>query len=252
MTFSAKRTLTPLLVLSFFCAALLPATASAVKSVHIRGTAYEFNNVKVRLAGASIRVVEFPKLKATPRANGSYDLVVPAKAKITPYITFKGYSQVHLQTFTTAGKDLANVNFQTPTVNIAQALGFLLGVPISAAGQPKQCVIVSTFSTKNVRNLNFEGFIGYGAHGIAGATATISPRLPGAVYFNDNVIPDPAQLLSSKDGGVLWKSVPAGTYKITASKAGNKFASFTATCKPGRVVNANPPWGLYQTSGPGS
>ncbi len=251
MNFSINRALARLSTLSLFVAVLVPATALGAARVHIRGTAYEFNNVKARLAGASIRVVEFPKLKATPRANGSFDLLVPAKARITPYITMKGFSRVHLQTFTMAGKDLANVNFQTPRVDIARALGFLLGVPVSATGQPAQCVIVSTFSTKNVRNLKFEGFTGYGAHGIAGATARTFPMLPGPTYFNEDVIPDPGQLMSSKDGGVLWKSVPAGVYKVTAKKPGNRFASFTATCKPGRIVNANPPWGLFQTSGPG-
>ena len=208
-------------------AAVLPAGAAAAKpkTVHIGGTAYEFNKVEVRLKGAVVRVVEYPKLKTVVAADDSYDLVVPAKAaKLTPYITIKGYSQVHLQTLSTVGKNLVNVNFQTPAVAIAGALGFLLGIPISSAGQPAKCVIVSTFSTKNVHNLNFNGFIGYGAHGIAGATATTSPTLPGAIYFNDQVIPDPSQKLSSKDGGVIWTGVPNGVYRISASKSGNKFA----------------------------
>jgi hypothetical protein len=42
--------------------------------------------------------------------------------------------------------------------------------------------------------------------------------------------------------------VPAGTYRIGAQAQGTAFAAFTATCAPGRVINANPPWGLYQLS----
>ena len=58
------------------------------RAVHIRGTAYEFNNTTVRLGGATIRVAERPRIsRATVRRNGSYDLVVPDRAKITPYIT---------------------------------------------------------------------------------------------------------------------------------------------------------------------
>ena len=40
--------------------------------------------------------------------------------------------------------------------------------------------------------------------------------------------------------------MPAGTYTIHGRSPTTKFASFTATCEPGRVVNANPPWGLSQ------
>lgn len=236
------------------CAAVISVLAAqgaaAASTVTMSGTAYEFNRVKVRLQGAQIRVVEYPKLRTTAGADGSYRLRVPARAKrLTPYITFPGYSQIHLQTFSTRGRDLKNVNFQTPTIEIASALGLLLNVPISSAGQPARCVIVSTFSTSNVRNLDFEGFIGYGAHGILGATASTRPKLPGPIYFNDDVIPDPAQKLSSEDGGVIWVGVPSGTYRVIASKPGNRFASFDATCRPGRIVNANPPWGLYQTAG---
>jgi hypothetical protein len=45
---------------------------------------------------------------------------------------------------------------------------------------------------------------------------------------------------------MVWTNVPAGVYTITAHDPVTRFASFVATCRPGRVVNANPPWGLYQ------
>ena len=60
------------------------------------------------------------------------------------------------------------------------------------------------------------------------------------------MIPDPAQPLSSVDGGVIWTRVPAGVYRIRARHPSTRFASFVATCAPGRVVNANPPWGLHE------
>jgi hypothetical protein len=119
-------------------------------------------------------------------------------------------------------------------------------VRVDAQGNLVSCAIVSTFNTRNVRDLSFAQCIGYGAHGVAGATATASPALPKPVYFNADVVPDPAQTASSRDGGVVWTSVPAGAYTITAHDPRTRFASFVATCRPGRVVNANPPWGLYQ------
>ena len=214
--------------------------------MHIRGTAYEFNNTEVRLGGAVVRVAERPRIRATVRRNGSYDLVVPDRARITPYITAPGYHTIYLQTFRTAGEDLARVNFQTPRESIYRALAALLEVPLDEDGELLQCGIVSTFSTRNVRALPFSGFTGYGAHGVAGATASATPALPAPVYFNEDVIPDPLQELSSVDGGVVWTRVPTGVYRIRAHHPSTRFASFVATCRPGRVVNANPPWGLHE------
>ncbi len=44
--------------------------------------------------------------------------------------------------------------------------------------------------------------------------------------------------------------MPAGVYTIAAHDPVTRFASFVATCRPGRVVNANPPWGLYELALP--
>jgi hypothetical protein len=228
--------------------ALAPDAPAA--PVHIRGTAYEFNNTRVRLAGATIRVAERPRLRATVRPDGSYDLAVPDRARVTPYIVAAGYHTIYLQTFRTDGENLERVNFQTPTDTVYRALATLLDVPLDARGELRQCAIVSTFSTRNVRDLSFEQFIGYGAHGVAGATAFATPALPAPIYFNENVLPDRTQPRSSVDGGVLWTGVPTGVYTIRARHPSTRFASFVATCRPGRVVNANPPWGLHELGRP--
>jgi hypothetical protein len=228
--------------------AVLAATAAAASgTVHLTGTAYEFNNTKVLLAGAQVRVAEDPTLGATVKPDGTYDLKVPAGRRITPYINAAGHHTIYLQTFTTTkGYNLEHVNFQTPSDAIYAALATLLQVPLGADGNPQQCAVVSTFSTRDVRALDFRDFTGYGAHGVAGATATAQPALPAPTYFNKDVIPDRAQPRSSADGGVIWPVVPAGTYTFTAHAAATRFASFTATCAPGRIVNANPPWGLHE------
>jgi hypothetical protein len=220
-----------------------PAGAGAAR---ISGTAYEFNNTSVRLAGATIRVAERPRLRATVRQDGSYVLRVPDRGRVTPYIVASGYHTIHLQTFRMRGRNLRNVNFQTPTDAVYRALAQLLGVPLTPDGELEQCAIVSTFSTRAVRNLGFDAFTAFGAHGVAGATASTRPALPPPIYFNDQVIPDPAQQRSSIDGGVIWTRVPTGVYRVRAHHPGTRFARFTATCRPGRVVNANPPWGLYE------
>jgi hypothetical protein len=48
---------------------------------------------------------------------------------------------------------------------------------------------------------------------------------------------------------VIWTEVPSGTYRVRAQHPSKRFSSFVATCRKGRVVNANPPWGLNQLSG---
>jgi hypothetical protein len=232
--------------LAALAALLCAAPAAGAATVQLRGTAYEFNNTDVRLAGAVIRVAKRPRLRTTTRRDGTYVLTVPDRARITPYITAPGYHSIHLQTFSTDREDLANVNFQVPTDAIYGGLAALLDVPLDADGDPQDCAVVSTFSTKQVRDKSFAGFVGHGAHGVAGAAASGSPALPAPTYFNEHVIPDPMQQLSSIDGGVVWTRVPAGAYTISAQHPTTRFADFVATCEPGRVINANPPWGLHE------
>jgi hypothetical protein len=234
-----------LLISALLCLAAAPAAApGAGKRIHISGIAYAFDN-QLPIAGAKIRVAELPGAKATTAADGSYDLTVPDGAKVTPYISAAGFHGIYLQTFVAAGRDLPRVNFQIPSVGIYHGLAALLGVKLDANDNPSRCVIVSTFSTVNIRGLSFPDFIAYGAHGVAGATASASPALPDPIYFNSSVIPDVTLTESSVDGGVIWLDVPAGVYRLSAQHATDRFAGFIASCKPGRLVNANPPQGLF-------
>jgi hypothetical protein len=200
----------------------------------------------VRLSGARIRLAERPRLGATTKRDGSYHLAASGHAALTPYISAPGYHSIFLQTFRTDGEDLRRVNFQTPTEGVYRALAALLGVPLGPGGQASGCAIVSTFSTRNVRDLSFGAFAAYGAHGVAGRPRSQRRPCPPPIYFNPQVVPDPAQRRSSVDGGVIWPRVPSGVYTIRARHPQTRFASFVATCAPGRVVNANPPWGLHQ------
>jgi hypothetical protein len=231
-------------------AGLAAAPTGASGAVHLRGTAYEFNNPGVRLGGAAVRVAEDSRLRAVTRHDGTYDLKVPVRGRVTPYIVAPGYHTIHLQTFRIDNESLDRVNFQTPTDAVYRALAGLLAVAVGSEGELRDCAIVSTFSTRDVRDLSFDAFTAFGAHGVAGATASSSPALPAPTYFNDQVLPDPAQRVSSVDGGVIWTSVPAGVYTIRARHPGTRFARFVATCEPGRIVNANPPWGLHELGRP--
>ena len=240
------------------------SATSAKPTVTLSGRAYVFNHSEQGIAGATIRVRERPRLSAVTDAAGDYELEVPDGADVTPYIEPPaGYHQIDLQTFHTRGRDLENVNFQTPADAEYNGLSALLDVPIGPDGRPEQCAIVTTASARNVRGVDFETFRERTPHGVPGATARAKPGLPsGAIYFNDQVIPDRSQPATSGDGGIIWTEVPEGAYRVIVQSPSSKapqqrrgsatppvrFASFLATCKPGRIVNANPPWGAYELS----
>lgn len=233
-------------------AALLAAAApaSAADTVTISGRAYSFNHMSTFLAGAKIKVREIPGLSATTDANGDYSLEVPDDANVTPYIDPPdGWNEIDLQTFHTRGEDIENANFQTPADAEYNALAALLSVPRDeTTGRPEQCVIVTTASARNVRGVDYETFRERTPHGVPGATSEAIPAVEGPIYFNEFVIPDPSKTETSGDGGIIWKVVPAGTYRIVTTSPSTRFASFLATCRNGRIVNANPPWGAYELS----
>jgi hypothetical protein len=60
------------------------------------------------------------------------------------------------------------------------------------------------------------------------------------------VIPDPSLSETTVDGGIVWTEVPSGNYEVRAHGPRTRFARFQARCRDGRIVNANPPWGLHQ------
>lgn len=232
-------------------AAFLPATSAdagaAKDTVTISGRAYAFNHMDTFLSGATIRTREFPKLSAITDENGDYVLEVPDDANVTPYIEPpQGYHQIDLQTFHTRGKDLPNANFQTPGDAEYYGLAAILAEPLGPDMRPVNCVIVTTASARNVRGVDYDTFEKRTPHGVPGATGRAIPSLPGPTYFSENVVPDSSQTETSGDGGMIWTSVPAGTYRIVAEHPDTRFASFLATCAPGRVINANPPWGTYE------
>lgn len=236
-------------IASLLVAGLLGAgsAGSAKPTVTISGRAYVFNHAETPIAGATIRVRELPGATAITDPGGDYELVVPDETDVTPYIDPPpGYHEIDLQTFHTRGKAIRNANFQTPADAEYNGLAALLSVPIGPDGRPQQCVIVTTASARNVRGVDFDTFRERTPHGVAGATSHGKPKLPAPIYFNDSVIPDPSRSESSGDGGIIWTEVPAGAYRVITSSASTRFASFLATCEPGRIVNANPPWGAYE------
>jgi len=230
---------------------VLATPASAADSVTISGRAFVFNHMDTFIAGAKIKVREIPGLSATTDVNGDYELEVPDDTNVTPYIDPPaGYNEIDLQTLHPRGEDIENANFQTPADLEYNALAAILSVPFDEeTGRPEQCAIVTTASARNVRGVDYQTYWDRTPHGVPGATSTESPSLDGPIYFNQFVIPDVNATETSEDGGIIWINVPAGAYRIETTSPDTRFASFLATCKPGRIVNANPPWGAYELTG---
>lgn len=270
----SRRLTAAVAVIAFALAGLAgthTASAATPKTVKISGRAYVFNHMDTYISGATIKVREYPKLSTTTDELGDYELTVPDDRNITPYIlsgeglltrhtsptddTPSGQVQTHwnevdLQTFHTRGEDIVNANFQTPQDAEYAGLKAILSVPDREDGRPEKCAIVTTASARNTRGVDYPTFWAntFGGHGVPGATAIGYPALPAPVYFNEHVIPDKTKTETSDDGGIVWPVVPTGTYRIVTSAPGARFASFLATCAPGRVINANPPWGAYELS----
>ena len=243
--------------------------ASAAKTVTISGKAFVFNHMDTYISDATIKVREFPNISTTTDSLGDYELAVPDDANVTPYIVSGDglltkhkkldnsptgtvqthWNEIDLQTFHTRGEDIENANFQSPQDAEYNGLKALLSVPSNPeTGRPEQCVIVTTSSARNVRDVDYPTYWENTPHGVPGATSEEYPAITGPIYFNQYVIPDPTKTSSSEDGGIIWPVVPAGTYRIVTTAPGASFASFLATCAPGRVINANPPMGAYELS----
>jgi len=227
-------------------------SAGAAGTVTISGNAYAFifAGNEDRLEGATIGIEELPNLTTTAGPNGAYAIAVPDDTTVTPYATFEGYYPTHVQTFHTSGQDLGQVNFQMPALTTYNLLAGFVQAEQNPDDTLKNCGIVSTFFQKEGRSFtDFDDFHDFRPHGVIGSTATASPTAGRQFYFNSQVLPDPEQESSSLDGGVLWVDVDRGVHQVTGSSDTTRHSSFVAACAPGRLVNANPPWGLFELAG---
>jgi len=253
-------------LISAFLLVGITGASAAPKTVKISGKAFIFNHMDTYISGATIKVREFPKISATTDSLGDYVLTVPNDANVTPYIlSGEGtltkhakaddsptgtvqthWNEIDLQTFHARGQDIVNANFQTPQDGEYAGLKAILSVPADENGRPQRCAIVTTASQRDVRDTSYQGYWENTPHGVEGATSVEYPALDGPIYFNALVIPDKTATATSGDGGIIWPIVPTGAYRVVTSSPTTRFASFLATCAPGRVINANPPWGAYE------
>lgn len=211
-------------------------------SIHITGYAFAFAGLGQPVANATIRIAEWPDLVVQTAEDGTYTLQVPNTGTFTPYAEHENYKTMYLQTFSADGIDLHNVNFQMVEPFIYDLMASAVGV----TPDPATCQIATTVNTIDIRDMTLDEFKAYGPHGVAGAVVWSEPALDVTVYFNASVVPEPSLTETSGDGGVVWPNVPPGVYTFGANHSDKPFASFVATCEPGRFINAGPPWGIRE------
>lgn len=217
--------------------------------------AYFGDGVQIdRGGGATIYIAEHPELTTTAAADGYWTLEVPDRESITPCAELPGHHPTCDQTFFTRGNNLNQINFQMVDDTIAGVLAAFSGAETEiqdGAARLKNCTIVSTFFERDKRSfLDFQEFLDRSPHGVAGATAVAvnesGQEVPGPIYYNESVLPDNSLTASSRDGGVMWANLTPGVYTISSSHPTTRFSTFRATCRQGRLINASPPWGLYE------
>lgn len=52
--------------------------------------------------------------------------------------------------------------------------------------------------------------------------------------------------MTTEGSPVICPNVAPGVYVVSAQHPTRTFAPFTATCEPGRLINAGSPWGLRE------
>lgn len=222
----------------------VPQPASAAPTVTLSGVAYSF------LTGDPIPLarIAIDETGAATTANwsGRWSIQVPAGRDVTPYVRALGFRTMYAQTFRAVDADIPGIYLQTPDVVTAAALEALVtGYQGGRSPFDGGCVVVSTVSDPRVVGMPFDQFADFAPHGVPGARASSVPALRAPFYFNDMVLPVPNRVDTSTDGGVMWTNVPPGGYEFSASHPTVRFATFAATCKDNRFINASPPQGLH-------
>ena len=247
------------LAVALLATAALPSAASAdlaassktTKWVHIKGHAYGGGGGSPlrKLVGVKVGVVENSKWRTTVKADGSYDLKVPAQTTVTRYFDLgrdtadpaddhlRIYSPT-IKTTKTGVPRWSTLNVALPSLTLARQLADLVKIDVAdGKNAPEGCVVVPLVAIKAFEKMTLAQIIARNELvGVPGARPTISPAKGISPLFVRNGILDPAQMTTGMNGLSIYIGVTPGTYKFSATKAGNKFSTFTGVCKPGRVI----------------
>lgn len=218
-----------------------PSTGEPVPVAALEGDAFPFAWAgNVGIPGATITVLEDPARTVVTDKAGHFRLdALPVGGEVSLRLSAAGYPPIQTGTFTVPPEGITRATFQAPQQEVYDLLASIVMI----TPDPQTCQLVTTVTRIG------KSLYDAGAHGEAGVTVQLDPPLPperGPIYFNADVVPDPALTETSDDGGVLYTNVPPGEYTLVGTKDGAVFTAVRFKCEAGWLVNASPPWGLQR------
>ena len=192
-----------------------------------------------RIEGATVTVVERPDISVVTGADAHFKIDgLDEGSELTLLVEHPDLYPSRSSTITLGPKGATAFSLQVVPKNLFKAIEALVPEPVEMDGN---CAIASTVA-------RFGGSLYVRLRqGMPGVEVSLDPAVPaksGPLYFNEDVIPDPAQPSTSIDGGILFYNVPEGDYTLSASRNGSVFNTVRFECEAGLVINGGPPIGL--------
>lgn len=191
-----------------------------------------------RVSGAKISILEHPEKSITTGADAHFQIDgLDVGSPVTLVFEHPSFHAMQTGTFTLGAHGIDPFAVQAVSNSLFALLQSVIGVTPNAS----DCIVSTT-----VTRLGGSLYVAL-RQGEEGATIALDPKPAGAtgpIYFNANVVPDPKQTSTSKDGGAVYVNVPPGEYTLSGSKAGLVFEPVKITCRAGVLVNAGPTLGV--------
>lgn len=192
-----------------------------------------------RIEGATVSVVERPELSVVTGPDAHFKIDgLDEGSQLTLQVEHPDLYPSRSSTITLGPEGATAFSLQVVPNSLFKAIEVLVPEPVE---MKDHCAIASTVA-------RFGGSLYVRLRqGMPGVEVSLDPPVPaesGPLYFNADVIPDPAQPSTSIDGGILFYNVPLGDYTLSASRDGAVFNSVRFKCEAGFVINGGPPIGL--------
>jgi hypothetical protein len=222
--------------------------------VTLSGKAMHFlQHLGLQIDSAEISILERPwKPAVLTDEEGWWSMKILKRQGITVDCSFilkhPGYPESQTAVIEVGDQDITDITFQVPDndmftmlkTSLEQGLSQYLGFPYEI-DMSNKCIIVTT-AGKSWASMLLDQF----PHGEPGAIGIIDPVQPfpmlGPIYFNEEIMPDPALQSTSVDGGILWLNCPEGEYTLSAVKEEVTFRPMRVKARPGILLNASPPY----------
>ncbi len=225
------------------------------ESTDVLGKAYLFGLSQDTISNAEISILEFPGRITKTNSMGEFVFEgLPIGYEATFVFNKQFFPENTTKTFILPEEDLEEVFFQAPNEFVYDMLR------LAAGGKDNNCHLVTTVTSVYASSV-WAG----GLKGVQVTALKVDPDNPytdegielgpkskyGPVYFSSDKLsseeigyipwPDKEMTETDGDGGLLFKNVPAGTYRLEGERDGYEFEPIILKCCDcKRVANAAP------------